>query len=155
MRINTQLKHGCSAAALLAVFGTVGYGAAPEAGHVIGNQAVATYTNNAGDTITVTSNKVETVVQQVAGVTLLSDNSETIAPGGKAFLPHIVTNDGNGPDSYDLTAVERDTGTLDTTLVFYPDADMDGVADSTTPITSTPVLAPGEQFGFIITFLIS
>lgn len=150
MRINTQLKHGCSAAALLAVFGTVGYGAAPEAGHVIGNQAVATYTNNAGDTITVTSNKVETVVQQVAGVTLLSDNFETIAPGGKAFLPHIVTNDGNGPDSYDLTAVERDTGTLDTTLVFYPDADMDGVADSTTPITSTPVLAPGEQFGFII-----
>ena len=150
MKINSQLKHGCSAAALLAVVGTVGYGAAPEAGHVIGNQAVATYTNGSGDTITVTSNKVETVVQQVAGVTLLSNNSETIAPGGKAFLPHIVTNDGNGPDSFNLTAIERDSGTLDTTLVFYPDADMDGVADSATPITSTPVLAPGEQYGFII-----
>ncbi len=129
---------------------SAGFAASPQAGSVIGNQAVATYTNNAGDTITVTSNKVETVVQQVAGVTLISDNSEAIAPGGKAFLPHIVTNDGNGPDLFNLTAVERDTGALDTTLVFYPDADMDGVADSATPITATPSLAPGEQYGFII-----
>ncbi|MDD9739655.1 hypothetical protein PVW47_07690 [Marinovum sp. SP66] len=134
----------------MSVFGAAAYAAAPEAGSVIGNQAVATYTNSSGDTITVTSNKVETVVQQVAGLTMISDNSEAIAPGGKAFLPHIVTNDGNGPDSFALTATEQDSGALDTTLVFYPDANMDGVADSATPITSTPVLAPGEQYGFII-----
>lgn len=134
----------------MSVFGAAAYAAAPEAGSVIGNQAVATYTNSAGDTITVTSNKVETIVQQVAGLTMISDNSEAIAPGGKAFLPHIVTNDGNGPDSFTLAATEQNTGALDTTLVFYPDADMDGVADSATPITSTPVLAPGEQYGFII-----
>nr|WP_247738155.1 MULTISPECIES: NEW3 domain-containing protein [Sulfitobacter] len=139
-----------SAVALTAVIGTVAF-AAPEAGSVIGNQAVATYTNAAGDTITVTSNTVETVVQQVAGVTLTSDNTETIAPGGKAFLPHIITNDGNGPDAFALTAVETDTGTLDTSqLVFYPDANMDGVADSATPLTETPTLAPGEQFGIVI-----
>ncbi|WP_233128015.1 NEW3 domain-containing protein [Brevirhabdus pacifica] len=137
--------------AVLSVLGAAAYAAAPEAGSVIGNQAVATYTNNAGDEITVTSNKVETVVQQVAGVTLTSDNTESIAPGGKAFLPHIVTNDGNGPDFFALSATEDNSGTLDTaSLVFYPDADMDGVADSATPITSTPTLAPGEQFGFII-----
>ncbi|WP_245667511.1 hypothetical protein [Neptunicoccus sediminis] len=124
--------------------------APPEAGSVIGNQAVATYTNSSGDSITVTSNKVETVVQQVAGLTMISDNSEAIAPGGKAFLPHVITNDGNGPDYFTLTATEQNTGALDTTLVFYPDADMDGVADSATPITETPVLAPGEQFGFVI-----
>ncbi|KMK67815.1 NEW3 domain-containing protein [Puniceibacterium sp. IMCC21224] len=142
--------RSASVVAVSAVIGTAVY-AAPEAGSVIGNQAVATYTNSAGDTITVTSNTVETVVQQVAGVTLTSDNTETIAPGGKAFLPHIITNEGNGPDAYDLTATEDNSGTLDTSqLVFYPDANMDGVADSATPLTETPVLAPGEQFGVVI-----
>ncbi len=150
VKITSYFKLGCSAVALTSVIGMPAHAAGPEAGSVIGNQAVATYTNSAGDTITVTSNKVETIVQQVAGLTLLSDNSDSIAPGGKAFLPHIITNDGNGPDSYTLTADERDTGTLDTTLIFYPDADMNGVADSARPITSTPVLAPGEQYGFII-----
>ena len=143
--------RSASAVAVTAMLGAAAYAAAPEAGSVIGNQAVATYTNSAGDTITVTSNTVETVVQQVAGVTLDSDNTETIAPGGKAFLPHIDTNVGNGPDSYALTATEDGSGTLDTSqLVFYPDADMDGVADSATPLTSTPTLAPGEQFGVVI-----
>ncbi|MFG6590348.1 beta strand repeat-containing protein [Sulfitobacter sp. 1A12157] len=150
MKHQTTFLRSVSAVALTAVIGTVAF-AAPEAGSVIGNQAVATYTNAAGDTITVTSNTVETVVQQVAGVTLTSDNTETIAPGGKAFLPHIITNDGNGPDAFALTAVETDTGTLDTSqLVFYPDANMDGVADSATPLTETPTLAPGEQFGIVI-----
>ncbi|MFG6593533.1 beta strand repeat-containing protein [Sulfitobacter sp. 1A13368] len=150
MKHQTTFLRSVSAVALTAVIGTVAF-AAPEAGSVIGNQAVATYTNAAGDTITVTSNTVETVVQQVAGVTLTSDNTETIAPGGKAFLPHIITNDGNGPDAFALTAVETNSGTLDTSqLVFYPDANMDGVADSATPLTETPTLAPGEQFGIVI-----
>lgn len=150
MKHQTTFLRSVSAVALTAVIGTVAF-AAPEAGSVIGNQAVATYTNAAGDTVTVTSNTVETVVQQVAGVTLTSDNTETIAPGGKAFLPHIITNDGNGPDAFALTAVETNSGTLDTSqLVFYPDANMDGVADSATPLTETPTLAPGEQFGIVI-----
>ncbi|MHC0054846.1 NEW3 domain-containing protein [Actibacterium sp. D379-3] len=97
-----------------------------------------------------TSNKVETIVQQVAGVTLTSNNSEEIAPGGKAFLPHIITNDGNGPDAFSLSAAEG-TGDFDfTSVTFYPDADMDGVADSATPITETPTLAAGERFGVVI-----
>ncbi|WP_417280546.1 hypothetical protein [Celeribacter sp.] len=151
MSYHSKFMRTASAAAVVSVLGTAAFAAAPEAGAVIGNQAVATYQNSAGDTITVTSNTVETVVQQVAGVTLTSDNSETIAPGGKAFLPHVITNDGNGTDSFTLSVIETDSGTLDTTnLVFYPDADMDGVADSSTPITSTPVLAGGEQFGVVI-----
>lgn len=151
MSYQSFIMRSASAVAFTAALGAVAYAAAPEAGSVIGNQAVATYTNSSGDTITVTSNTVETIVQQVAGVSLTSDNTETIAPGGKAFLPHIITNDGNGADSFSLTAVETNTGTLDTTaLVFYPDANMDGVADSATPITTTPTLAPGEQFGVVI-----
>ena len=65
--------RSASAVAVTAMLGAAAYAAAPEAGSVIGNQAVATYTNSAGDTITVTSNTVETVVQQVAGVTLDSE----------------------------------------------------------------------------------
>ncbi|MGV8984784.1 MAG: beta strand repeat-containing protein [Cypionkella sp.] len=151
MAYHSLFMRSASAAAFGVVLGSTAYGATPEAGSVIGNQAVATYTNSAGDTITVTSNTVETIVQQVAGVTLTSDNTETIAPGGKAFLPHIITNEGNGADSFLLTAVEDNGGTLDTSqLVFYPDANMDGVADSATPLTETPTLAPGEQFGVVI-----
>lgn len=150
MKNHTTFLRSVSAVALTAVIGTVAF-AAPEAGSVIGNQAVATYTNAAGDTITVTSNTVETIVQQVAGVSMTSDNTETIAPGGKAFLPHIITNDGNGADAFLLEAAEDSSGTLDLQpLVFYPDANMDGVADSATPLTETPTLAPGEQFGVVI-----
>ncbi|RPE70911.1 putative repeat protein (TIGR01451 family) [Pacificibacter maritimus] len=150
MSYHSKFMRTASVVAVSALVGAAAF-AAPEAGVVIGNQAVATYQNAAGDTITVTSNTVETVVQQVAGVTLTSNNSETIAPGGKAFLPHVITNNGNGPDSFALSAVEDDTGALDTTrLVFYPDANMDGVADSSTPITETPVLGNGEQFGVVI-----
>lgn len=127
------------------------YAAAPPAGSVIGNQAAATYLNAAGDTISVTSNKVETIVQQVAGLTLVTDNSETGAPGGKVFLPHSVTNDGNGSDIFDLTAVDADTGGYDfVNVLIFPDANFDGLADSTTPIAVTPTLAAGESFGIVI-----
>ena len=150
MKYQTTFLRSVSAIALTSVIGTVVF-AAPEAGSVIGNQAVATYTNGAGDTITVTSNTVETIVQQVAGVSMTSDNTETIAPGGKAFLPHIITNDGNGADAFLLEAAENNSGTLNLQpLVFYPDANMDGVADSATPLSETPTLAPGEQFGVVI-----
>ena len=80
MKHQSFFMRSASAMAVTAAFGAAALAAAPEAGSVIGNQAVATYTNQAGDTITVTSNTVETIVQQVAGVTLTSDNNETIAP---------------------------------------------------------------------------
>ncbi len=149
MKHSHNFMATASTLAIVSLIGTMAI-AAPEANSVIGNQAVATYTNGAGDTITVTSNKVETIVQQVAGVSLTSDNTEEIAPGGKAFLPHIITNEGNGPDNFALAAVEG-TGDFDfASVTFYPDADMNGVADSATPITGTPTLAPGEQFGVVI-----
>ena len=52
MKHQTTFLRSVSAVALTAVIGTVAF-AAPEAGSVIGNQAVATYTNAAGDTITI------------------------------------------------------------------------------------------------------
>ena len=147
---NRSIRFGLllSAASLTAF---ASFAAAPPAGSKIGNQASATYVNASGDTISVTSNKVETIVQQVAGLTLTTDNTETVAPGGKAFLPHSITNDGNGTDTFDLTATEEIGGPFDfTNITIFPDANFDGVADSTTPISVTPTLAAGESFGFVI-----
>jgi len=147
---NRSIRFGLllSAASLTAF---ASFAAAPPAGSKIGNQASATYVNASGDTISVTSNKVETIVQQVAGLTLVTDNTETVAPGGKVFLPHTITNEGNGTDAFDLTATEEIGGPFDfTNITIFPDANFDGVADSTTPITVTPTLAAGESFGFVI-----
>jgi len=147
---NRSIRFGLMlSAASLTAFAS--FAAAPPAGSKIGNQASATYVNASGDTISVTSNKVETIVQQVAGLTLATDNSETVAPGGKVFLPHTITNDGNGTDAFDLTATETIGGPFDfTNITIFPDANFDGIADSTTPITVTPTLAAGEAFGFVI-----
>ncbi len=125
----------------------------PPAGTVIGNRAAATYVNASGDSVTVTSNEVETIVQQIGAVSLVTSTAETVAPGGKVFLPHTVTNDGNGVDAFDLIATETlvGGGGFDfTSIVIYPDANMDGVADGTTPIAATPTLAAGGSFGIII-----
>lgn len=136
-----------SAASVLAVAAI----AAPPAGTRIGNQAAATYTNSTGDTVTVTSNLVETEVQQVAGVDLADPISEDGSAGGKVFLPHTITNTGNGPDAFVLSALEADTGAYDFGAIsIYPDADLNGVADNLTPIGVTPTLGAGETFGIVI-----
>ena len=153
MRTRNKATWLVIAGLALPLLGYAAYAAAPTAGSVIGNQAAATYVNSSGDTISVTSNMVQTVVQQVAGVTLATNASETAAPGGKAFLPHSITNDGNGPDAFTLAAADSNPagGDFDfDSVLIYPDANQDGIADTTTTIASTPVLAPGETYGIII-----
>src|SRR5262252_9145314 len=92
-RLSTPL--GLTLAAL-AVAACAGFGAAafaaPPAGTTIGNQATATYQDAASNSYTVTSNPVTTVVQQVASVTLNSNNARVVAPGGQAVFPHVLTN---------------------------------------------------------------
>ena len=133
--------------------GAAAFAAAPPAGERIGNQATATYTNASGDTVRVTSNKVETIVQQIAALTLATPTNKTGAPGGKVFIPHTITNNGNGPDSYGISALSPTTGTFnfnDPEIKIFADADGDGVADNATPITTTPILNAGETFGVVI-----
>lgn len=124
----------------------------PEAGTTIGNQASATYIDAEGNERTVTSNSVETMVQQVASVSLSSGLDVTVASGGQALFPHTITNNGNGTDSFDLSAIESGTNDFDfSTLQVYADANQDGVPDDlNTPITETPNLGPGESFGIVV-----
>jgi uncharacterized repeat protein (TIGR01451 family) len=130
--------------------GAAAFAAAPPAGERIGNQATATYTNSSGDTVSVTSNKVETIVQQIAALDLAIGATETAAPGGKVFIPHTITNLGNGTDFYALTQTATSANFTFSSIKILPDANRDGIADSTTPITVTPSLDPNEVYGVII-----
>lgn len=122
--------------------------AAPLAGTSIGNQASASYVDQANVTRNVTSNLVTTIVQQVAALTLQQNLSKTVTAGSQVSQPLTLTNTGNGSDSYNLTQTQTGAFAF-TSLTFYADANGDGVADNTTPITATTTLAPSGVFRFV------
>lgn len=122
--------------------------AAPAAGTVIGNQASATYSDDSATVRTVTSELVTTIVQQVASLTLAANNAKNAAPGGQVSYAHTLVNTGNGPDSFTLSS--SNTGAFSLSgVVFYADANGDGVADNATPIITTGTVALGEIFHFV------
>lgn len=149
MRIFRRLVRVGLAIAALGLAAAPAAAQTPTAGTTIGNQAIATYQNAIGETVQVTSNLVETTVNQVRAVDIAADTAKDAAPGGKVFFPHTITNNGNGSDSFDITATAAG-GTFTPTLVIYPDANLDGVPDNLTPIAVTPSLAPGEVFGIVV-----
>ena len=125
--------------------------AVPSAGSVIGNQATANYKDGSGQTKTATSNLVETTVATIAGVTITSDQTKTVSVGGTVLFQHTITNNGNSVDSFDLSVSDLNSGNLSfTNLVIYPDADQNGVPDTTTPLTVTPNISSGDTYGVIV-----
>ncbi|RPJ33311.1 MAG: DUF11 domain-containing protein, partial [Planctomycetaceae bacterium] len=138
--------------AIAAILGLVsaGMAAMPPALTPIGNQATATYSDASGVTRTVTSNAVITYVQQVAALTLGSPMTKYANPNSQVVFPLVLTNTGNGIDSFTLTAANSGGDDFNFTgIAFYKDANGDGVADDTTPVTSTGNLASGAAFHFI------
>ena len=121
----------------------------PAAGTSIGNQASATYSDASGTSRTVTSNTVQTVVQQVASTTLTANGAKTATPGGMVYYPHTVTNTGNGSDTFSLVAANVAGNTFNTTgLAIYAD---NGAGQPTgAAITSTGVLAAGASFHLVV-----
>lgn len=137
--------------ALTALLSTQAFAAAPPAGAVIGNQATASYTDAGGISRTTTSNLVETTIQQVAGVDIEANQSKVAAAGSTVYLPHTVTNTGNGSDSYDLLASQVTGGGFTfTSIKVYADANGDGVPDNFDEISLTPVLAAGASYSLVI-----
>ena len=145
------VSRGLAAIAAIFVFAGAAHAAAPLAGTSIGNQASASYLDQAGVTQNVTSNIVTTTVQQVAALTLTSNLSKTVTAGSQVSYPLTLTNTGNGTDTYLLSENNIAAGAFNfTSVTFYADANGDGVADNTTPITSTTALAPGAIFRFVM-----
>lgn len=118
---------------------------------MIRNQASATFKDEAGTAYSVTSNMVETLVQQVAGLELVQTQTKLASSGASVDFPHVVTNTGNGDDSFTLASAEMTGDAFDfTTVKFYADANQDGQADDlSSPITQTPLLKSGESFSFV------
>jgi trimeric autotransporter adhesin len=123
--------------------------AAPLAGTPIGNQAAATYTDASAVTRTATSNTVTTIVQQVAAFTLTSSQTKVGTPGAPVTFAHTITNTGNGTDSFTI-GIANTSGLTLSPLVIYPDANCDGVADNTTPITSVGPLAANASYCVVV-----
>ena len=128
--------------------------AAPAAGTVIGNQASATYVDGAGSSRNTTSNLVQTTVSQVKSFSLSANGARAGAAGQTVYYPHVITNLGNGTDTYTLTAPAAGGTITQTGLAYYVDANGDGVPDNSTPITSTGPLAAGGQFRFVVAAVI-
>ncbi len=129
-----------------------------QSGVVIKNQASAIYTDADGVEHFVTSNIVETVVQPVAGVTLVQDATRYVSTtGGTVSIPHVLTNTGNTSDSYNLTLTNLAGAGFDfTSIEIFLDSNQDGQADTSTPLdlsgaADTPLLAPGESWYFVVT----
>lgn len=87
--------------------------AMPPAGAIIGNQASVTYTDASSQTKTATSNLVETTVLQVGSLTLDADNTKTASIGNTVYMPHTLTNTGNGSDTFTLTTSDFGGGDTD------------------------------------------
>lgn len=118
---------------------------------MIRNQASASFKDETGTAYNVTSNMVETLVQQVAGLDLVQTQTKLASSGASVDFPHVLTNTGNGDDSFTLASTEMTGDAYDFTMVrFYADANQDGQADDlSSPITQTPLLKAGESFSFV------
>jgi uncharacterized repeat protein (TIGR01451 family) len=150
---NTMNKHMLVRQLLIACLGGLLWSgslsaAAPLAGTLIGNQAKATYTDTSLIEREVFSNTVITLVQQVAALTLEQDRTKNATPGSQVYFSHILTNTGNGPDTFDLSALIA-SGNLNN-IAIYPDADQNGLPDNFDPISSSGEIASGASFHFVV-----
>ncbi|MDG6079700.1 hypothetical protein E3U23_10920 [Erythrobacter litoralis] len=80
------------------------------AGSIIENTASATY-DDSGVERTVSSNTVEVMVEELLDVTVTSQDGSAVSIGsGSAVLTYELTNTGNGPEAFILTADPARTG---------------------------------------------
>jgi len=127
--------------AAIALTGTA-HAAGTPAGTSITNQATVDYTDANGNPLQALSNIVTTLVSQVSAVTVDPDRSSNATPGDVLYYAHTVTNNGNGNDTIDLTAVSSNawaaaiffdadgSGTFTPGDVLATDTDGDTVPDT-------------------------
>ena len=141
--------HGAYAFALVLFMFVVtagsAFAAAPNAGTAIGNQATATYSLGGVPQPQVSSNTVTTTVQQVAALTITSDQTKSVAVGGTVYFLHTVTNSGNGSDTFTLSAAAQ-AGTLSLTTGLFADTGS-GPGAALSPAQTT-TLARNATFTF-------
>lgn len=129
-----------------------------DAGTIISNTATATYTTPDGET-TVDSNTVDLSVDELLDVTVTTLDSGPVGTApGQAVLTFEVTNTGNGPEAFELTAEPAVAGNdFDTTIVAIAvDTNGNGVYDDgideilTAPETTSVLDADAAITVFVI-----
>ena len=138
--------------------------AVPAAGTNITNLATASYLDGSGTQQFSTSNPVTTIVQQVGAYTLTpSSNTYSAAAGATAYTPYVLTNTGNGPDNFVVSANELVGGADFARIEVYLDADQNSKPDSTTPLCTSSTagavcaipaqtLPAGGIFSFVVAY---
>lgn len=162
MKLDFKLS---TVAASLAVIGGVALAssqlmaATPLAGTNISNIATASYVDNTNTPRTVTSNEVTTAVAQVGSFTLVNDRQESTTPSTKVTMHHVLTNTGNGTDTFTFDLENLNTPTKNTfdfesgKFAVYLDRNLDGLPDDAVNLASTNTsveLKAGESVGVIV-----
>lgn len=127
--------------------------AATAAGTLIKNLATVTYEDAAGNQYSAQSNEAVITVKQVYEAEISSDSTKTATAGQIAYIQHTLTNNGNGTDTYALTATNDGTITDDLTsssVKVYRDLNGNGLVDAGEPEVTNVTLAAGESAELVI-----
>ncbi len=148
-RILSRTLHAVAALALVAGATGLAFAAGTPAGTVISNQATVTFTDVNGNPLTQLSNVVTTTVSQVAAVTVAPDGASNADPGDVVVYAHTVTNNGNGDDTFDLSAASSQGWTV----AIYADAGTIGVYEPgiDLPISDTGTLTADATIAILVT----
>lgn len=133
------------------------HAATPAAGSYIGITAGATYTDSTGSSQSATSNLVQTQVTQVGSFSLTADTTKVGAPGNVVYVEHVLTNNGNGTDSFTLSLVNNSAGStfnFDATQIYLEGADGKAINSALTLPYTTPGIAAGGQLKVLVALTI-
>jgi len=131
--------------------------AAPVAvGTVISNTATATFVDSAsGLSVRLNSNTVNTRVTALEALTLTASQNVLIASGGPFTISHTLTNTGNAPTSYLISAtVASGSAFTPLNLQVVHDVNANGRADAGEPVISSGgvlSLATGASANLLVT----
>jgi uncharacterized repeat protein (TIGR01451 family) len=125
--------------------------AATAAGTLIKNLATVTYEDSAGNKYSAQSNEAVITVKQVYKAELSSDSIKTATAGQMTYIQHTLTNNGNGSDTYTLTAA-NDTGDdlTSNSVKVYRDVNGNGLVDAGEPEVTSVTLAAGASAELVI-----
>ncbi|WP_298610493.1 hypothetical protein [uncultured Thiothrix sp.] len=127
--------------------------AATAAGTLIKNLATVTYEDSAGNKYSAQSNEAVITVKQVYKAEIASDTDKTATAGQMVYIQHTLTNNGNGSDTYNLTATNDATITdnIDSSSVkVYRDLNGNGLVDAGEPEVTNVTLAAGASAELVI-----
>ena len=116
--------------------------AATAPGTVIHSQASAYFVDESKQSYTVTSNEVTTLVREVTGVFLQSDQHRWGVEGSVQTFAHLLTNTGNISTRYQVSA--------DAGAQLFTDPENTGQAEEKNKLTGSVTLAPGEKLNLLL-----